>query len=174
MQTLMQVPTLNLVGDIFSGYRYNVEPLGNLGLLLSVCMQQRRTPTPRQIEDACQTDIVLRHTCDVTRLAILGAADGLVAVGFEANVISRSTDPVDVLMPWNMQCNVSVLHDLARAVQAMLHVEGWAADEQWQRIADGMRELEKTPPIQTSASVLLWRQVCAANIRLCIRAARDM
>ena len=174
MQTLTR--TQPQIGDVlsmlFSGYVKTNGPVGCLGELLKQAALTHCHPTFADIGEACQTDLVLRYKCDVTRLVILGAADGLLAVGFEADCIKRPRgDPVDVLFPWsNSVADIQPLSNLAGWIQEMLTLEKWETSR-WQNVVDGLSQLADRPPKRSVS--LLWQQVCAANIRLAVRAANQ-
>jgi len=183
MQTLaLEKPQIgDVLGTLFAGYRWDGQravigqPTGYLGQLLGVCALQRHSPTLREIEQACQTDLVLRYGCDVTHLELLAAADGLLAVGFEADIIDvRKGDPVDILTPWRHGIrDWRPLTVLAANVKEMLSFGEWEW-EGWQRTVSAMQMLARSPaPVAGAAGGILWQQVCAANIRLAVRAANQ-
>jgi hypothetical protein len=177
MRTLMttEMPA-DVMALIFMGYHpQHVQTGGHLGEVLNLAIQQRCTPTLHEIEDACGVELTLRYGCAVRRLAVMGATDGLVAVGFDAAIINtKQSDPVDVLIPWQAAvADFAPLRQLRTGISAMLRHDryGFGADSAAERLVEHFRAMTAGPcPVRSQAALVLWQQVPAANIKLVVDA----
>jgi hypothetical protein len=152
-----------------------------LALTLHDAAQHGALLTEEALAVAVKAELGLRYGCAVTQVAPIGTTGVLLAVGFDADVLAaRRADPVDLLIlgegitfPQRVY-----LRWWRQVVQRMLTVLTWPHldwDQRAVHLADTVTWFQRASReswLFATPERLLLRHVCAANIELCVRAAR--
>ena len=139
--------------------------------------------TDQDVRDAIETDLTLTHRCEVTALQPSHAAYPLLAVLFHGDIILptvtlttpqvRPADPVDLVLlgPLTVQ-QYEAVNALRFAVGKMLVDEARHDVNALSRCTGEFQRLAEWARTFPGRAGLLYSNVLAANIKLCIRGAR--
>jgi len=176
-------PAAVAIGTLMmNGYRelQSPYPTGYLGRVMVQAIERRQPLTDALLLDAARTELTIRHGAEITRLQIAGGDTNIIAVLFDGRTIHvPHGDPVDVLIPWREPDRYSVnTQQLARfhiAIGQMLaQVEKWLQRDHLARIVEELQAVARHSTFARKSSQLVFEQVIAANIELCVRASPNV
>lgn len=177
-------PAAVMIGTLLlNGYRElrTPDPAGHLGRVMAQAIERQQPLTEALLIQAARAELTLRHGAEITRLQVAGGDTNIIAVLFDGCTIhSAQGDPVDVLIPWREPARQAVNDSLlarfhAALGQMLAPVEEWMHDddrrERLARIVQELQAVARRATFARESSQLVFEQVVAANIELCVRAS---